>query len=227
MNARSIDPLWPLMGLLHKCHPWHGIDLDESFPQIVTSYIEMVPSDTVKYEIDKVTGHLMIDRPQTYSNVLPCLYGFIPRTLCAERVAELASLATGRPDMVGDDDPLDICILTENIITRGDIQARAIPIGGLRMIDKGEADDKIIAVLKGDATYGGWRDIDDVPPAIIARLKHYFLTYKRGPDDPNQVCEVHSVYGAEAARDCIVRSHADYVSRFPDIEELLGIALGR
>lgn len=224
MNAKTVDPLWPLMGLLHKCHPWHGIALDEEWPQVVTAYIEIVPTDTVKYEIDKVTGHLMIDRPQSFSNVLPCLYGFVPRTLCAENVAELARAATGR-ELCGDDDPIDICILTESNISRGDIQARAIPIGGMRMIDKGEADDKIIAVLKGDATYGAWRDIGDVPPAVIARLKHYFLTYKRGPDDLNQVCEIHEIYGAQAARDCMLRSHADYLSRFPDIQALLSAAL--
>jgi inorganic pyrophosphatase len=197
MNARSSEPLWPLMGLLHKCHPWHGIDLGKEFPEVVTSYIEMVPTDTVKYEIDKITGHLMIDRPQTYSNVLPCLYGFLPRTLCAERVAELSAQATGRQNLKGDDD----------------------------MIDKGEADDKIIAVLKGDATYGKWRDISDVSPAIIARLKHYFLTYKRGPDEPNAVCEIDGVYGREVAHEAIRRSHEDYLSRFDSIESLLTAAL--
>jgi inorganic pyrophosphatase len=225
MNTRSLDPLWPLLGLLHKCHPWHGIELGPGYPEVVTSYIEMVPTDTVKYEIDKITGHLMIDRPQTYSNVLPCLYGFLPRTLCAERVAELSASATGRQNLVGDDDPIDVCVLTENTITRGDIQAQVIPIGGLRMIDKGEADDKIIAVLKGDATYGKWRDISDVPPAIIARLKHYFLTYKRGPDEPNAVCEIDGIYGAEVAHEAIRRSHQDYLTRFPDIEALLSAAL--
>jgi inorganic pyrophosphatase len=225
MNARSSEPLWPLMGLLHKCHPWHGIELGKDFPEVVTSYIEMVPTDTVKYEIDKVTGHLMIDRPQTYSNVLPCLYGFLPRTLCAERVAELSAQATGRKDLKGDDDPIDVCVLTENNITRGDIQAQVIPIGGLRMIDKGEADDKIIAVLKGDATYGKWRDISDVSPAIIARLKHYFLTYKRGPDEPNAVCEIDGVYGRDVAHEAIRRSHEDYLSRFDSIESLLTTAL--
>lgn len=225
MDQRVKEPLWNLLGLLHKSHPWHGIDVGERFPQVLTAFIEIVPTDTVKYEIDKITGHLMIDRPQSFSNVLPCLYGFVPRTLCADAVAQMAAQATGRADIEGDEDPIDICILTESQISRGDIQAQAIPIGGMRMIDKGEADDKIIAVLKGDATYGAWRDVTDVPPAVIARLKHYFLTYKRGPDDPAGACEIHEVYGAETARRVLEASHADYQARFPDIHSLLNAAL--
>jgi inorganic pyrophosphatase len=225
MNQRTPDPLWHLLGLMHKCHPWHGIEPGDDFPRIVTAYIEIVPSDTVKYEIDKITGHLAVDRPQSFSSTLPCLYGFIPQTLCAESVASLAAEATGRPGLAGDDDPIDICVLTESNITRGDIQVRAIPIGGFRMIDKGEADDKIIAVLKGDASYGGWSDIGDVPDGVLARLKHYFLTYKSAPDATEQACEIHGSYGAVAARDCIERSRADYLSRFPDIHGLLGAAL--
>ena len=77
----------------------------------------------------------------------------------------------------------------------------------------------------GDAIYGAWRDITDVPPAVIARLKHYFLTYKRGPDDPAGACEIHEVYGADTARTVLEASQADYQARFPDIHSLLNAAL--
>ena len=143
MDQRVKEPLWNLLGLLHKSHPWHGIDVGERFPEVLTAFIEIVPTDTVKYEIDKITGHLMIDRPQSFSNVLPCLYGFVPRTLCADAVAQLAAQATGRADIEGDEDPIDICIMTEKTIVRGDIIVRAIPVGGFRLLDGDEVDDGI------------------------------------------------------------------------------------
>ncbi|RYF55496.1 MAG: inorganic pyrophosphatase, partial [Cytophagaceae bacterium] len=131
-----------------KAHPWHGIPIGDQAPRQVTCFIEIVPTDTVKYEIDKATGYLKIDRPQQYSNVLPALYGFIPQTYCGEQIARLASEKSGKNVETGDGDPLDICVLTEREITHGDLILQAIPIGGFRLIDKGEADDKIIAVLK-------------------------------------------------------------------------------
>ena len=130
-----------------RAHPWHGVDLGLSAPSIVTAYIEIVPTDTVKYEIDKVTGLLKIDRPQRFSNVCPSLYGFLPRTLCADRVGAFCMEKTGRKGIVGDGDPMDICVLTEKVIGHGDLLVQAIPIGGLRMLDSNEADDKIERVL--------------------------------------------------------------------------------
>ncbi len=221
------EPLWKLMGLLFKSHPWHGVAIGESAPEIVTAYIEIVPTDTVKYEIDKMTGHLKIDRPQRFSNITPCLYGFIPQTFCDEKVGEFCAEKTGREGIIGDQDPIDICVLSEKAISHGDILLQAIPIGGLRMIDKKEADDKIIAVLDGDATYGHWRDIDECPASVIDRLKHYFLTYKNPPDSIEKVCEITHVYGVEEARECIRRSHEDYMIRFGDIEGRLTAALRR
>mgnify|MGYP003694373673 CR=1 FL=1 len=118
-----------------RAHPWHGVSMGKDAPRVVTTYIEIVPTDTVKYEMDKLTGILRMDRPQQYSNVCPSLYGFIPRTLCAERVGALCSERTGRPGIQGDGDPMDVCVLTEKEISHGDILVQAIPIGGLRMID--------------------------------------------------------------------------------------------
>lgn len=199
---------------LFKPHPWHGIPIGEACPQVVTAYIEMVPSDTVKYEIDKETGYRKVDRPQKFSNYLPALYGFVPQTYCDEQVRAFAEMQSGKPVEKGDGDPLDICVLTERNISNGDIILEAIPIGGFRMIDKGEADDKIIAVLKQDEIYGSLKDVSDCPATLIDRLKHYFLTYKNMPGQEKKAVEITHTYGAEEAHEVIRRSTEDYNTKF-------------
>lgn len=199
---------------LFKPHPWHGIPIGENCPNSVTAYIEMVPADTVKYEIDKETGYRKVDRPQKFSNYLPALYGFVPQTYCDERIREYAELRSGKTVNKGDGDPLDICVLTERNITSGDIILEAIPIGGFRMIDKGEADDKIIAVLKQDEIYGHLTDVQDCPATLIDRLKHYFLTYKNMPGQENKAVEITHTYGAIEAHEVIRRSIKDYNKKF-------------
>jgi len=198
----------------YKAHPWHGISIGNSAPEIVTAFIEIVPTDTVKYEIDKESGYLKIDRPQKFSNVVPALYGFIPQTYCDKLVAAFASEKSGKKVEKGDGDPLDICVLSERSITHGDIILQAIPIGGIRLIDKGEADDKIIAVMQGDEIYKQWTDIKDCPEAIINRLKHYFLTYKNIPGTEVPTCEISSIYGKEEAYEVINKSRADYKNSY-------------
>lgn len=193
----------------YKPHPWHGLSPGKECPEVVVAYIEIVPTDSVKYEIDKESGYLKVDRPQKFSNNVPALYGFIPKTYCGEEIAEYAKIKSGKNITKGDGDPLDICVLTEKNINNGDIILEAIPIGGLRMIDKGEADDKIIAVLKQDQIYGEIKDIKDCPEALINRLKHYFLTYKALPGQSNAV-EISHVYGKEEAHEVIRRSMTDY-----------------
>jgi inorganic pyrophosphatase len=195
---------------LYKPHPWHGIPVGDESPRIVTAYIEMVPSDSVKFEIDKVSGYRKVDRPQKFSNVVPALYGFVPQTYCDEKVREYAEQMAGRTVERGDGDPLDICVLTERHISSGDIILEAIPIGGFRMIDKGEADDKIIAVLKQDEIYGSLQDVEQCPATLINRLKHYFLTYKNMPGQENKAVEISHVYGREEAYEVIRRSIQDY-----------------
>jgi inorganic pyrophosphatase len=203
--------------VVSRAHPWHGVALGPDPPRVVTAYVEIVPTDTVKYEMDKATGILRIDRPQQYSNVCPSLYGFLPRTLCAERVGELCAARTGRAGILGDGDPMDVCVLTEKAISHGDILITAIPIGGLRMIDGDQADDKIVAVLQRDEVHGALRDIGDCPPALLDRLRHYFLTYKQSPDLPARRVEIAGVYGREEAYDAIRRSHEDYLAHFPAV----------
>lgn len=192
-----------------KAHPWHGIPVGKQAPEIVTAFIEIVPTDTVKYEIDKDTGYLKIDRPQQYSNVIPALYGFVPQTYCGDRIAQLASEKAGQLVEKGDGDPIDICVLTEREITHGDIILQAIPIGGFRLIDKDEADDKIIAVLKGDAMFGHFTELADLPVAVMKRLQHYFLTYKNLPGEKAHT-EITNVYGRDEAHEVIQTSMLDY-----------------
>ena len=215
-----MDPIGRLMGLRYKSHPWHGVDIGDDAPELITCFIEMVPRDTVKYEVDKVSGYLKIDRPQKYSNTVPALYGFIPQTFSGESVAQLSREKIGNDNIIGDSDPVDICILTEKEITHGDILVRARPIGGFRMIDHNQADDKIIAVLNNDALYQGFQDISDLPGNVVDRLKHYFLTYKDLPGNPADVEITHS-YGKEEALDLINRSIEDYKKKFENLDNIL------
>jgi inorganic pyrophosphatase len=194
---------------INKAHPWHGIPIGENLPREVTVFIEIVPSDTVKYEADKETGYLKIDRPQQYSNVVPANYGFIPQTYCGARVARLASEKSGRTVENGDGDPLDILVLSEHHIPRGDIILKASPIGGFCLLDGGEADDKLIATLVGDKVYENYKDIAELPVGIIDRLRHYFLTYKQLPGEPNK-CEIIYHYGRDDAYEVIKEAINDY-----------------
>ncbi|WP_026474444.1 inorganic pyrophosphatase [Alkaliflexus imshenetskii] len=221
MSANSLmDPIGRLMGLRYKSHPWHGIDIGNDAPNAVMCFIEVVPTDTIKYEIDKVSGYLRIDRPQKYSNVVPSLYGFIPQTYCGDLVGNYSAEKSGKKDIKGDGDPLDVCVLTEKDVMHGDIIAEVIPIGGFRMIDGDAADDKIISVLKGDVVYGGFTDVSDLPNLVLERLKHYFLTYKDMPGMKSE-SEITHVYGVEEAREVIKKSMLDYEARFEKLRNAL------
>jgi inorganic pyrophosphatase len=196
-------------------HPWHGISPGDKVPDSVDAFIEMLPTDTVKYEVDKDSGYIRLDRPQKYSNHCPSLYGFIPQTYCGDKVAKICMDKTGKENIEGDGDPLDICVLTSSVITHGNILMRVIPIGGMRMIDKGEADDKIIAILKGDSIFGHMQDIHHCPADLINKLKHYFLTYKAMPDESEPpTVEITGVYGAQEAKQIILTSLQDYKDKF-------------
>jgi inorganic pyrophosphatase len=221
MNDTVLDEIWSKIRLLMKSHPWHGVPIGINFPETVTTYIEIVPTDTVKYEIEKHSGFLKVDRPQKYSNICPTPYGFIPQTLCGERVAKYCMENTGRQNIVGDNDPLDICVVTEKTLNHSNILLQAIPIGGLRLIDNNEADDKIIAVMKDDAIFSEWKDISDCSPSFIERLQHYFLTYKDAPGTEGKKCEIESVYGREAAYKVIKASNEDYLKKYSDLNSLL------
>ena len=157
-------------------HPWHGLHAraDEMPEDIVQVYIEMTPDDVVKYELDKGSGFLMVDRPQRTTSSPPALYGFIPRTYCV-------------------------------------LNARIV--GGIQMIDGGEADDKIVAVLEGDNIWGDIHDIADLPNIKTERLQHYFSTYKMIPGKEIDI-KVDFVYGREEALKVIAAAEHDYQHHF-------------
>jgi len=189
-------------------HPWHGLETGPDAPEIVTAFIEITPFDFVKYEVEKRTGYLKVDRPQRGSSSPPTLYGLIPKTYCAERVAALS------PEVIkADGDPLDICVISERAIDRSEVMMSARVVGGLRMIDNDEADDKIVAVLIDDAVLGDAQDISEIPEAIIARLEHYFLTYKTLPGEEHQV-EIPEIYGREHALGVVSAAMADYEDHY-------------
>jgi inorganic pyrophosphatase len=189
-------------------HPWHGLDAGDDVPRVVNAYIEMTPFDSVKYEVDKTTGYLRVDRPQLTSSMTPTLYGFIPQTYCARRVQSLSPKSKK-----GDGDPLDICVITERPINRGEVILRARVVGGIQMVDHGEADDKIIAVLDNDQFWKDAQDIADVSPALIERLRHYFATYKLVPGQPSDV-HIDTIFGRDQAHDVIAAALEDYTEEY-------------
>lgn len=196
--------------VFETAHPWHGVSPGDQAPEVITAFIEMVPSDTIKYEIDKASGLMKIDRPQKYSSLCPTLYGFIPQTYCNENVKNLANRADVK---FGDHDPLDICVITERSISSNGFLCVARPIGGLRLIDKNEADDKIIAVLVDDPIYGNIESLSSAPEGLINRIRHYFLTYKDFPGHKSQ-CEIGAIYEKFEAYDVIKAAMKDYQESF-------------
>jgi inorganic pyrophosphatase len=189
-------------------HPWHGLEIGPDPPGIVHAFIEITPFDLIKYEVDKTTGYIRVDRPQRTSSLPPSLYGFIPRTFCAERVKALSGKAKR-----GDGDPLDICILSERPINRSEVILNARVIGGIHMVDHGEADDKIVAVLQNDQLWMNVNEIADVPAILVERLRHYFSTYKLVPGSPDEVY-VEGVYGRAHALKVVEAAIEDYVQHF-------------
>lgn len=189
-------------------HPWHGLEVGPNPPSLVHAYIEITPFDHVKYEIDKKTGYLRVDRPQRTSSHPPTLYGFVPRTYCGHRIGGLSPKATK-----GDGDPMDICVMTERNVDKAEVILNARVIGGMQMVDGGEADDKIVAVLDNDEFYGEIQDISELPAVLVERLRHYFLTYKLVPGKENKV-SIEEIYGREQAEKVIKASMEDYVDEF-------------
>lgn len=189
-------------------HPWHGLEVGPEPPRMVHAYIEITPFDVVKYELDKSTGFMTVDRPQMTSSLPPALYGFIPRTFCGGAVGSLMEGAT-----FGDEDPLDVCVFSERPILRGDILLRVKVLGGLPMLDGGQADDKILAVLANDTLWSGLEDVSQLPDPLIDRLRHFFSTYKQKPGEPAET-EVGAPYGRAHAEKVIQAAMRDYVERF-------------
>ena len=189
-------------------HPWHGLEVGPKPPQLVHAYIEITPFDLVKYEVDKVTGYLRVDRPQRTSSQPPSLYGFIPRTFCGERVHQLSPKSER-----GDGDPLDICVISERPINKSEIILNARVVGGIQMIDGGEADDKIIAVLSKDNFWGHVTELSELPRAMVERLRHYFATYKLIPGGDVHI-SIEKIFDAQHAITVVQAAIDDYNEEF-------------
>jgi inorganic pyrophosphatase len=141
-------------------HPWHGVSYGENAPRIVNAVIEIPQGNRAKYEIDKDSGLLKLDRVIYSSFYYPCNYGFIPQTY-------------------GDDkDPLDILVIT-SISVQALCIMQAKVIGVMQMIDSGDADDKIIAVAANDPSVNHYNNIEELPKHFFDELRHFFEEYKK------------------------------------------------
>lgn len=144
---------------MNVLHPWHGVPPGSDAPNTVACIIEIPKGSRLKYELDKSSGLLKLDRIIHSSFHYPTNYGFIPQTL-------------------GEDgDPLDILVITNESV-QALCLTQAIVIGNMQMIDNGEKDDKIIAVAAGDPEFRHIRDIDELPDHSLSMLRHFFEQYK-------------------------------------------------
>jgi len=174
-------------------HPWHEVRIGNNPPEFVNGIIEIPKGSRAKYEVDKESGLIKLDRVIYASMYFPLNYGFIPQTL-------------------GEDhDPLDIVVLTQvEVVPRCLIASRVI--GVMRMIDRGEADDKIIAVAEQDASVNYITDVNELPEYFKVELKHFFENYKVLE---NRKVEVEEFQSKEKAKEIIVQSINLYKKTFP------------
>ncbi len=143
-----------------KFNPWHSVSPGDKIPDIVNGIIEIPKGIRAKYELDKDSGLLRLDRVLYSSVYYPANYGFIPQTYCDDK------------------DPLDILILTQiDVVPLCIVPAKVI--GVMRMLDNGEADDKIIAVSAGDPSVNHINDISELPQHFISELRNFFEDYKK------------------------------------------------
>jgi inorganic pyrophosphatase len=178
---------------MYVLHPWHGAHFGTKAPEIVNGLIEIPQGSRAKYEIDKTTGLLILDRIVYSSFHYPINYGFIPQTL-------------------GEDgDPLDILVMCSESIQPLCL-VEATVLGNMQMIDNGEKDDKIIAVATRDPTVNHFNSINELPKHFIAVLKNYFEQYKVLE---NKKVEIDEFQDKEAAYKVIEQAIAFYKTSFP------------
>ena len=169
-------------------NPWHKVKIGDNAPSIVNGIIEIPKNTRAKYELDKESGLLLLDRVLFSSMYYPANYGFIPRTYC------------------DDNDPLDILVLSQITIVPMCIVSAKV-IGVMRMMDDGEMDDKIIAVAEHDMSVNHIEDISELPEHFFKELKNFFEDYKKLE---NKSVEVDDFQGADVARDIVKQSMVDY-----------------
>ncbi len=139
---------------------WHDVSFGENAPEFVTGIIEIPKNSRAKYELDKETGMILLDRVIASPMFYPANYGFIPRTYCDDK------------------DPLDILVLSDiEIVPMCLVEAKII--GVMQMIDGGEMDDKIIAVAKGDKNWNHINDLTDLNPHVLDEIRVFFEDYKK------------------------------------------------
>ena len=173
-------------------NPWHQVNIGKDQPQTVEAIIEIPKGSRAKYELDKETGMLRLDRVLYSSVFYPANYGFIPQTL-------------------GDDhDPLDILVLSQINIQPLCI-VRAIVIGVMRMVDNNEGDDKIIAVCADDVSVNYIKNISELPPYFHAELQNFFEEYKKLE---NKQVLVEGFQNVEVAKKIIQKSIVNYQEAF-------------
>ncbi len=177
-------------------HPWHQIDLSESFPDIVPAFIEVPKGSQIKYELDKESGFIRVDRILFSAVHYPANYGFIPKTLSE------------------DDDPLDILVLGQASVYPGCVM-RARPIGVIKMIDGGRADDKIIAVHEDDPEFNVYHHISQLPPHILKTLERFFKDYKVLE---HKEVQIEHFLGEEEAKPLIRTAQAAYEANKQNLE---------
>ncbi len=173
-------------------NPWHDIPLDTNIPNEFPAVVEIPMGSKVKYELDKTTGMIKVDRVLFSSIHYPANYGFIPKTYCH------------------DNDPLDVLILGQQPVYPLSIMI-AYPIGLLKMSDQGEEDDKIIAVHAHDPEFNHYRSIHELPPHKLAELKKFFEEYK---SLENKKVIVDEFLDAKEAKECIKSAIHFYARKF-------------
>lgn len=173
-------------------NPWHDVRIGQGAPEVVTGIVEIPTNTRAKYELDKESGLLKLDRVLYSSINYPANYGFIPRTYC------------------DDGDPLDILIMSQiEVVPMCIVQANVI--GVMRMLDEGEADDKIIAVASNDMSVNHYQDISELPPHFVKELRSFFEDYKKLE---NKSVQVEEFQNKEVAMEIVKKSIDDYQLKF-------------
>ena len=173
-------------------NPWHDVAFGDNAPNVVNGIIEIPKGNRAKYELDKESGMLMLDRVLFSSVYYPANYGFIPRTYC------------------DDNDPLDILVISQiDIVPMCIVSAKVI--GVMRMIDGGEADDKIIAVAEGDPSVSHINDISELPQHFISELQSFFEDYKKLE---HKTVKVEGFQNNVLAREIVQTAISDYNLKF-------------
>ncbi|MBS1644704.1 MAG: inorganic diphosphatase [Bacteroidetes bacterium] len=173
-------------------NPWHSVSFGTQVPDLVNAIIEIPKGSRAKYELDKTTGLLKLDRVLYSSVYYPANYGFIPQTYC------------------DDNDPLDILVLSQ-IEMQPLCLVEAKVIGVMRMLDQGEADDKLIAVCAHDMSVNHINDISELPPHFIDELRHFFEEYKKLEQKVVQIAEFQN---ARLAKKILSHAINDYEAKF-------------